>query len=55
MKFVTILISDPDPELAEFLDRKPDTRYNQNILPKTILKRPQVGPSRREQPQPEIV
>jgi len=35
-----MLMSDPDLELAEFLDREPDTRYNQDILPKTILKRP---------------
>jgi len=45
---VAIPMSDPDPELAEFLDREPDTRYNQNILPKTILKRPQAGTSRKE-------
>jgi len=50
-----MLISDPDPELSKFLDKEPDTRYNQNILPKTILKRLQVGPPRREQPQLEVV
>jgi len=44
-----MLMSNPDPELAEFLDREPDTGYNQNILPKTILKRLQVGLPRREQ------
>jgi len=49
-----ILMSDPDLELAEFLDREPNTRYNQNILPKTILKRLQVGLPRREQLQPEV-
>jgi len=49
-----MLMSDLDPELAEFLDREPDTRYNQNILPKTILKRLQVSPPRREQLQLEV-
>jgi len=44
-----MLMSDLDPELAEFLDREPDTGYNQDKLPKTILKRPQVGTPRREQ------
>jgi len=44
-----MLISNPDPELAEFLDREPNTGYNQNILPKTILKRLQVSPSRKKQ------
>ena len=48
-------MSDPDPELAEFLDREPDTGYNQDVLPKTILKRPQVGTPRREQPPSEVV
>jgi len=43
-----MLMSDLDPELAEFLDREPDTGYNQDIFPKTILKRPQVGTPRRE-------
>jgi len=50
-----MLMNNPDPDLAEFLDREPDTGYNQNILPKTILKRLQPGPSRREQQQPEVV
>jgi len=49
-----ILMSDPDPELAEFLDREPDTGYNQDKLPKTILKRPQVGTLRREQSPSEV-
>jgi len=49
-----MLMSDPDPELAEFLDREPDTGYNQDVLPKTILKRPQVGTPRREQPPLEV-
>jgi len=49
-----MLMSDPDLELAEFLDREPDTRYNQDILPKTILKRPQVSTPRREQPPSEV-
>jgi len=49
-----MLMSNPDPELAEFLDREPDTGYNQNILPKTILKRLQVSSPRREQLQPEV-
>jgi len=40
---VVMLMSDLDPELAEFLDREPDTGYNQDVLPKTILKRLQVG------------
>ena len=48
------LMSDPDPDLAEFLDREPSTGYNQNILPKTILKRLQSSSSRREQQQPEV-
>jgi len=51
---VVILISNPDPELVEFLDREPDTRYNQNVLPKTILKRPQVNLSRKEQQKLEV-
>jgi len=50
-----MLMSDPDPELAEFLDREPNTGYNQDILPKTILKRLQVSTPRREQLQPEVV
>jgi len=49
LSVAVMLISDLDLELAEFLNKEPDTRYNQNILPKTILKRPQPGPSRREQ------
>ena len=51
---VVMLMSDPNPELVEFLDREPDTGYNQNVLSNTILKRPQVGPPRREQLQPEV-
>ena len=49
-----MLISDPDPELAEFLDREPDTGYNQDILLRTILKRPQVSTPRREQLLSEV-
>ena len=51
---VVMLISNPDLELAEFLDREPDTGYNQNKIPKTILKRLQVGPPRKEQLQLEV-
>jgi len=29
-------MSNPDLELAKFLDRESNTGYNQNILPKTI-------------------
>jgi len=36
---VVMLMSDLDPDLAEFLNKEPNTRYNQNILPKPILKR----------------
>jgi len=45
---VVMLISNQDLELAEFLDREPNTGYNQNKIPKTILKRLQVGPPRKE-------
>jgi len=49
-----MLMSDLDPELAEFLDRESNTGYNQDKLPKTILKRPQVGTPRREQSPSEV-
>ena len=52
---VVMLISDPDPELVEFLDREPDIGYNQSILSKTILKGLQASPFKREQLQPEVV
>jgi len=54
LSVAVMLMSNPDPELAEFLNRESDTGYNQNILPKTILKRLQAGSSRREQLQPEV-
>jgi len=49
---VVMLISNPDPDLVDFLDREPNTGYNQNILPK---KRPQAGSSRKEQQWLEVV
>ena len=54
LSVAVMLMSNLDPDLVEFLDRKHDTRYNQNILPKTILKGPQPGPSRKEQQQLEV-
>jgi len=52
---VVMLISDPDPDLAKFLNKEPDTGYVYNIVPKTILKRLQVSSLRMKQPQLEVV
>ena len=55
-----MLMGDPDPELSKFLDREPDTGYNNynnnnnNNRPRTILKRPTMGTSRTEQTPSEV-
>jgi len=48
-------MGDPDPELTEFLDREPNTGYNYQTTPRTILKRPQNNILRVEPPQPEMI
>jgi len=50
-----ILMGDPDPELTEFLDREPDTGYNYQTTPRTILKRPQNNIPRAEPLQLEMI
>jgi len=51
-----MLMGDPDPELSEFLDYKPDIAYNNyNNMPRTILKQPAVGVLRSEQMSLEVL